>query len=55
VAIASALRNVGLALLVASINQTRPEVQEVIISYLLVACVIVTAYILLRNRQRGRH
>ncbi len=55
VAIAGALRNVGLALLVASINQTRPEVQEVIISYLLVACVIVTAYILLRNRQRVRH
>ncbi len=45
-AIAGALRNVGLALLVATTNQTPPEVEVVIISYAIAAIIIVSAYIL---------
>jgi len=51
-AIAGALRNVGLALLVAAVNRTPPVVQEVIVSYWIAAFVIVTIYILLRGRTR---
>ncbi len=50
VAIAGALRNVGLALLVATANHAVPAVQVAIIGYLLVAAVMVTAYILLRGK-----
>ena len=45
-AIAGALRNVGLALLVATTNQTPPEVEVVIISYAITAIIIVSTYIL---------
>jgi BASS family bile acid:Na+ symporter len=45
-AIAGAMRNVGLALLVATTNQTPPEVEVVIISYAIAAIIIVSVYIL---------
>ena len=45
-AIAGAMRNVGLALLVATTNQTPPEVEVVIISYAIAAIIIVSAYVL---------
>ena len=44
-AIAGAMRNVGLALLVATTNQTPPVVEVVIISYGLTAIIIVSVYI----------
>ena len=44
-AVAGAMRNVGLALLVASTNQTPTEVEVVIISYGLTAIIIVSVYI----------
>ena len=44
-AIAGAMRNVGLALLVASANQTPAVVEVVIISYALTAIIIVSGYI----------
>jgi len=44
-AIAGAMRNLGLALLVATANQTPPEVEVVIISYAITAVVIVSVYI----------
>ena len=44
-AIAGAMRNVGLALLVATTNQTPPVVEVVIISYGLTAIIIVSLYI----------
>jgi bile acid:Na+ symporter, BASS family len=50
VAVAGAMRNVGLALLVATANHVLPAVQVVIISYMLVAAVVVTVYILLRGK-----
>jgi bile acid:Na+ symporter, BASS family len=43
-AIAAAMRNVGLALLVASANQTPAVVEVVIISYALTAIIIVSGY-----------
>ena len=49
-AIAGAMRNVGLALLVATTNQTPPEVEVVIISYAITAIIIVSAYILWRTK-----
>ncbi len=51
-AIAGALRNVGLALLVATTNQTPPEVEVVIISYAITAIIIVSAYILWWKRAK---
>lgn len=51
VAIAGAMRNVGLALLVATANRVPPTVEVVIVSYLITAVLIVTAYILVRRRQ----
>jgi BASS family bile acid:Na+ symporter len=51
-AIAGALRNVGLALLVATTNQTLPEVEVVIISYAITAIIIVSAYILWWKRAK---
>ena len=44
-AIAGAMRNVGLALLVATTNQTPPVVEVVIISYGLTAIIIASVYI----------
>ena len=49
IVLAGALRNVGLALLVATTNQAPPVVQVVIVSYALTAIIIVTAYIPLRD------
>jgi len=49
VAIAGALRNVGLALLLATTNQVPPVVHVVIVSYALTAIIIVAAYILVRD------
>jgi BASS family bile acid:Na+ symporter len=46
IAIAGAMRNVGLALLIATINRTPPTVEVIILSYGIVAILIVTAYIL---------
>jgi predicted Na+-dependent transporter len=49
IAIAGAMRNVGLALLVATINRVPPAVEVVILGYAITAIIIVTAYILLRD------
>jgi predicted Na+-dependent transporter len=46
IAIAGAMRNVGLALLIATINRTPPTVEVIILSYGIAAILIVTAYIL---------
>ena len=46
IAIVGAMRNVGLALLIAMVNQTPPAVQAIIISYGIVAILIVSGYIL---------
>jgi hypothetical protein len=46
IAIIGAMRNVGLALLIATINRTPPTVAVIIISYGITAILIVTAYIL---------
>ncbi len=54
VAIAGAMRNVGLALLVATANRAPPAVVVTIVSYMLVAFVLVSGYILLRRRP-GEH
>jgi BASS family bile acid:Na+ symporter len=45
-AIAGAMRNVGLALLIGTINRTPPAVEVIILSYGITAILIVTAYIL---------
>jgi BASS family bile acid:Na+ symporter len=50
-AIASSLRNVGLALLIATGNHTPPTVDLVIVGYALTAIVIVSLYIVLRQRR----
>ena len=52
VAVSSALRNPGLALLVASSNHAPREVTSTILAYLLCAAVIVTLYIAWRRRSR---
>ena len=49
-AISSALRNIGLALLIATANRTPPTVEIVIVSYAITAIVIVSVYIALRGR-----
>jgi hypothetical protein len=46
IAIAGAMRNVGLALLIATLNRTPPAVDVIIISYAIAAILIVFAYIL---------
>jgi predicted Na+-dependent transporter len=46
IAIAGAMRNVGLALLIATINRTPPTVEVIILSYGIAAILVVTAYIL---------
>jgi predicted Na+-dependent transporter len=45
IAIAGAMRNVGLALLIATMNRTPPVVDVVIVSYAITAVLVVTAYI----------
>lgn len=45
IAVTSALRNVGLALLIATSNRTPPLVEVVIVSYAITAIIIVSAYI----------
>ena len=45
IAITGAMRNVGLALLIATINRTPPAVEVIILSYGITAILIVTAYI----------
>ena len=50
IAIAGAMRNVGLALLVATANQTPPMVEVIIISYAITALIIVSVYIVLWNK-----
>ena len=45
IAVAGAMRNVGLALLAATINRTPPTVEVIIISYAITAILIVTGYI----------
>jgi BASS family bile acid:Na+ symporter len=49
IAVASALRNIGLALLIATANRAPPTVEVVIVSYAITAIVIVSAYIALRG------
>jgi bile acid:Na+ symporter, BASS family len=46
IAITGAMRNVGLALLIATINRTPPAVEAIILSYGITAILIVTVYIL---------
>jgi BASS family bile acid:Na+ symporter len=52
VAVSSALRNPGLALLVASSNHAPREVTSTILAYLLCAAIVVTLYIAWRRRSR---
>jgi bile acid:Na+ symporter, BASS family len=54
IAIIGAMRNVGLALLIATINRTPPAVEVIILSYGITAMLIVTAYILWRTKVRRR-
>jgi BASS family bile acid:Na+ symporter len=54
IAITGAMRNVGLALLIATINRTPPAVEVIILSYGITAVLIVTAYILWWTKVR-RH
>jgi hypothetical protein len=51
IAIAGAMRNVGLALLVASANQAPAVVEVVIISYALTAIIVVSGYIICWTRK----
>ena len=53
IAIAGAMRNVGLALLIATINRTPPVVEVIILSYGITAIVIVTVYIRWWNIHRA--
>lgn len=54
IAITGAMRNVGLALLIATINRTPPPVEVIILSYGITAILIVTAYILWWTKVRRR-
>ena len=49
-AISGALRNIGLALLVATANRTPPTVEVVIVTYAITAILIVSVYSALRGR-----
>ena len=53
IAIAGAMRNVGLALLIATINRTPPVVEVIILSYGITAIVIVAVYIRWWNIHRA--
>jgi BASS family bile acid:Na+ symporter len=50
VAISSAARNPGLALLVAALNRAPPEINATILAYLVVSALTVLIYVLLRRR-----
>lgn len=50
VAVGSALRNVGMALMIAIANRTPPAVEAAIVAYALTAIVMVSVYIALWNR-----
>jgi tryptophan-rich sensory protein len=50
VAITSALRNPGLALLVATLNAAAPVVTGTVLGYLLVSALLVVPYIMWRRR-----
>jgi BASS family bile acid:Na+ symporter len=54
IAISGALRNIGLALLIATANRTPPTVEVVIVSYAITAIVIVSWYIALRSHISDR-
>ena len=54
VAISSAMRNPGLALLVAALNRAPPEVNATILAYLVVAAFTVLAYVVWRRRSASR-
>jgi predicted Na+-dependent transporter len=51
IAVASALRNIGLAMLIATANQAPPLVEVTIVTYALTAIVVVSAYIVVWNRR----
>lgn len=55
IAVASALRNVGLALLIAETNMVPPMVQATIITYAISALVVVSVYIIVYSRWVKRH
>jgi len=50
VAITSALRNAGLALLVATLNSAPPAVTGTVLAYVLVSALLVVPYIMWRRR-----
>ena len=50
VALMSAIRNVGLALLVASANHAPPELISTLFAYMLCAGLFVTPYVIWRRR-----
>jgi BASS family bile acid:Na+ symporter len=54
VAISSAARNPGLALLVAALNSAPPAISATILAYLVVSAVTVLAYVLWRRRAASR-
>jgi len=54
IAISSALRNPGLALLVATLNDAAPAVTRTVLAYLVVSAVTVVPYALLRSRVARR-
>jgi BASS family bile acid:Na+ symporter len=55
VAISSAMRNPGLALLVAALNRAPPAVSATVLAYLVVSAFIVIAYVLWRRRPGQAH
>ena len=54
VAISSAARNPGLALLVAALNRAPPEINATILAYLVVSALTVLGYVIWRRRLGGR-
>lgn len=53
VAISSAARNPGLALLVAALNNAAPEVERTVLAYLVVSAITVVPYVAWRRRSGG--
>ena len=54
VAITSAARNPGLALLVAAVNAAPPGINAAIVAYLVVSVIVVVPYVAWRSRVGGR-
>jgi len=50
VAITSAARNPGLALLVATLNQAAPEIERTVLAYLLLSALTIVPYVMWRRR-----